>query len=66
MIKFVREYKKYNTTIYEVIREKRTDTYFDKVPRTIQGFIDNAKATKQIDKYHGEEIIYDERKEVLA
>ena len=60
-MKFIREYKLYATTMYDIIYKSgrlRVCTA-EELPKTAAKFIAKATPKRQYDKFHGEEIIYE-------
>ena len=60
-IKFVRHYEYCREDIYDVVYEsRRCRTYYSvyNLPRTVLDFMDATEPKHQIDKYHGDEWIY--------
>lgn len=66
-IRFIREYKAYDGqgTMYDVVYEKRVNSYyigegyFQRLPKTVQRYMELANIKVQHDRWHGEEKIYE-------
>lgn len=62
MIKFVREYQKHGYTFMDIIYENRVRTICTaeiEIPKTVKRFIEKATYTIQMDRWHGEEKIWE-------
>ena len=68
-IRFIREYKAYDGqgTMYDVVYEKRVNSYYidykegygQRLPKTVQRYMELANIKVQHDRWHGEEKIYE-------